>query len=400
MLSPEQLLARLRIRWNRQRQDWLCGGGQWPIGYSTQPPVQSQAAAHWAQFDAWLGAWRRLDGVGEVETATRLWPQLGAQQLPVRWRLDSPRKVAAALGETHRWDCARERFARLLPQAPVMAGEVDPHPFALTLSRQFDLLADLPEADFQRLTGVLDWLLRHPHSGLFLRQLPIAGIDSKWLEPYRGVLARWLAALNGADPAADFYALTGLRRAPDRLRLRLLDPGLRARVGGLDDVTVPIEQIAALRLPIRRVVMVENLATGLAFDDLPGTALIMARGYAVEIVDAIDWLRGIPVDYWGDIDSHGFAILARLRSHLPQVRSLLMDEATLRQHQSLCVPEPTPASATRLDRLTEDEHALYDALRAGHYGLRARLEQERIAWDWAWPRIRAATFQQPRVAPR
>ena len=41
------------------------------------------------------------------------------------------------------------------------------------------------------------------------------------------------------------------------------------------------------------------------------------------------WLRRCAVHYWGDIDTHGFAMLARARRALPQTESLLMDRDTL-----------------------------------------------------------------------
>lgn len=273
----------------------------------------------------------------------------------------------------------------LLAHWPQAAG------LAARLRRQFDLLADAPEPEFQRLLAVVDWLHAHRDSGLFLRQLPIAGIDSKWIELRRGVVADWLAGLRGIAEPRGFDSLSGLRRAPDRVRLRLLDPDLRARLGGLEDLQAPIAQIAALRLPVRRVLIVENRETGLACADLPGTLLLMARGYAVDYVRAIDWLRDLPLYYWGDIDTHGLAILHRLRRHAPRTVALLMDEATLRATPAdLWGHERRQHRAQRLEVLTVAEQALYTGLRSGRFGPAPRLEQERIAWDYAWPRLRAA----------
>ena len=114
--------------------------------------------------------------------------------LPQRWVFGSPQDVAAELGEAGRWQLARVRFdvlvARFEPEArpPINdpGGETsagEPASWPQTLSRSFDLLADLSEQDFTLLAKALDWLLRHPDSGLYLRQVPIAGIDSKWIEP-------------------------------------------------------------------------------------------------------------------------------------------------------------------------------------------------------------------------
>ena len=47
--------------------------------------------------------------------------------------------------------------------------------------------------------------------------------------------------------------------------------------------------------------------------------------------------------YWGDLDSHGFAILDRLRLHAPHAVSVLMNVETLDAWGEFTVPEPTPA---------------------------------------------------------
>ncbi|MBB5866490.1 DUF3322 and DUF2220 domain-containing protein [Xanthomonas sp. 3058] len=384
MLLPAAALQALRGQWQRARGQWLIGqGGPQPIGLRV--PTQAQAIARFDAFGHWLQSWNRSGLPGRVEYRDVAWPQLGSQRLPHAWVLDDAAQVAAALGEAARWERASQRCAALQarwPQAVALAAR---------LRRQFDLLADWPEADFSRLVAVVDWLHRHRDSGLFLRQLPIAGIDSKWIDPHRKVIADWLASLRGIAEPRSFASLSGLRSAPDRLRLRLLDPALRQQLGGLEDITAPIAQIAALRLPARRVLIVENRETGLACEALPGTVVLMARGYAIEYVRSIDWLRALPLYYWGDIDTHGLAILHRLRTHAPHTIALLMDQATLHATpRALWGHERKQHRAQRLEALSDDEQRLYADLRDGRFGPSPRLEQERIAWDYAWPRIQAA----------
>lgn len=214
------------------------------------------------------------------------------------------------------------------------------------------------------------------------------GVDGKWLERHRRLLAEWLGLLRGAGPGQrDLYQLAGLRPLPGRLRLRVLDPALRRHLGGIGNLEAPIEEVAALALPVQQAFIVENLQTGLAFTDLPATVVFMGQGYAVDVFAAIPWLAAIPVHYWGDIDTHGLAILDRLRHDLPHTRSLLMDETTLREHESLWRHEARPAQAADLPRLDPAEAALYRDLRQGQFGPGVRLEQERIPWLFAWQRI-------------
>jgi hypothetical protein len=51
--------------------------------------------------------------------------------------------------------------------------------------------------------------------------------------------------------------------------------------------------------------------------------------YAIDRLGSLPWLREKPLYYWGDIDTHGFAILSRLRRHWEHARSLLMDRVRI-----------------------------------------------------------------------
>ncbi len=204
------------------------------------------------------------------------------------------------------------------------------------LPRLFDMLADYAELDFQRLQDLLAWLLAHPASGLYPRQLPLAGMDSKWLEPRIGLVALMLAAIrNTAAETASPHAQCGLKRPPASVRLRVLGPALRAQIGGLDDISAPLETLAALAWQPRHVLIVENLQTGLALQDLPGTVALMGLGYAVDALAPLQWIKQAACWYWDDIDTHGLVILHQARLQWPQLQSLMMDEATLQRHASL-----------------------------------------------------------------
>src|SRR5699024_11826752 len=103
---------------------------------------------------------------------------------------------------------------------------------------------------------------------------------------------------------------------------------------GLDDITAPISQLSGLPVSPRLVFVFENLETVLAMPAWPTAVAVHGSGYAVDAVARLAWIEGARVIYWGDLDSHGFAILNRLRAHLPDVESALMDEATLLDRKS------------------------------------------------------------------
>ena len=139
--------------------------------------------------------------------------------------------------------------------------------------------------------------------------------------------------------------------------------------------------LAALDARPRRVLVVENEVSYLSLPLPDGEVVVFGSGYTVAALGRIPWLAECPIDYWGDLDTHGFAILDRLRAWHQHVRSVLMDRATLLAHRDRWVTEPSPTRAS-LPRLTADENDLYRDLVEDTFGPAVRLRQERI--DWAW----------------
>jgi hypothetical protein len=144
-------------------------------------------------------------------------------------------------------------------------------------------------------------------------------------------------------------------------------------------MSVRLDEFAAAPPGITRVYVVENEITYLAFPLLEGAMVIFGAGYAVSVLEPLGWLAGLDLVYWGDIDTHGFAILDRLRQRFPHARSMLMDRATLLAHRDQWVTEPS-RSTSSLDFLDAEEAQLYHHLAADALGPSVRLEQERVSF--------------------
>ena len=302
--------------------------------------------------------------------------------MPEKLILKGAEEAALWIGEGARWERAAHRYRGLTTRWPAISR---------VLPRYFEVLADGSDTDHEKLSQMLTWLSEHPESNLYPRQLPIAGVDSKWLERNKGVVGDLLAAIQGDEERnLNFYRRCGLKTPPLLIRMRVLDPQLRRQVGGVSDLTAPIEDLAALDLAAAHVFIVENLQTGLAFSDLPGSVVFMRLGYHVDVLARLPWLSRAKCIYWGDIDTHGFAILARARTHLAQVESVLMDEATLLRYERLWGEESEQHAAREIEFLTECEQFVYSGLKQQRWGQNVRLEQERIAWDVAWECMRSS----------
>lgn len=300
--------------------------------------------------------------------AERRWASLGTQQLPERVRLEGAPAVAAFARKGQHWARIERRAAALLSAFGTGERFVD------CVRRNAKAVSELADEDFARLLWVLQWLERNPDSGLYIRQLPVRGVDTKWVSKNHQLVERLFGAISGRESL-------GLAKPPVLVRVRFLDPALRP--GGLVDVSAPVAELAAMSLSPQTVFVFENLESVVAMPQIPGAVVVHGSGYAVDRLGRIPWVRDGRVVYWGDLDSHGFGILNRMRATCGEVSTVLMDLTTLTGFEDLCVAEPTPNTGS-LSHLLPDELAVVEELRRRG---NVRLEQERISWGHALPQL-------------
>jgi hypothetical protein len=236
---------------------------------------------------------------------------------------------------------------------------------------------------WQQLLAVCAYFVQHPRPDCYIRQLDIVGVDTKFIENHKGLLSELLnnilpetvynAEVTGLSNNG-FERRYGLRYDPPTCRFRILDK--RLALHGLTDLTLTVSEFKALDLAVKTVFITENKINGLAFPDFPDAIVIFGLGYSVDLLAEISCLQSAQLYYWGDLDSHGFAMLSRLRCYFPQLNSLLMDEQTLNAFQDLWGVEPK-SSAAIPENLTTDEQQLFQRLKTQSI----RLEQERIGFN-------------------
>lgn len=385
---PADLRAQVLRRWERGEllRDLVdVEALDWPLRLSLRAPRAADLAERFEAVRDWVAELRDAEG---LHIEWREWQHRvqGNQACPAAVRIDSREDALALIGKS----AEARRFAQL---------------WALTAQQQPALLPSLArrplqvlehEEPWERLLAVVAWVQARPRPGVYVRQVDAPGVDSKFIERHRGVLAELLdlaLPAEAIDPqavgAAQFNRRYGFLDKPARFRLRLLDACLPQLPGcaGLTDLTLDAASFASLALPVERVYITENEINFLAFPPVSKAVVVFGAGYGWEALAAADWLRRQPLYYWGDIDTHGFAILDQLREHHPQARSLLMDPDTLMAHRLHWGEEPAPTRQA-LHRLSEAEAEVYDALRFDRFRTRLRLEQERIGYGWVCERVR------------
>ncbi|WP_243833389.1 Wadjet anti-phage system protein JetD domain-containing protein [Frigoribacterium sp. PhB116] len=368
MLGPADLRAAAAAKYAREARTWAADPTSSPrLDVPLHPPTQATALRVGPDAPAWARSWRDPGFAAEVLWETRNWASVGTQQVPVRCVIEGTEAIAAAAGTTGEWLLLRHRSDVLRER---WGGRGVDEALASAIRTETPRLLDLGPLDFDLLLGVLDWVAANPTSGLYLRQLPIHGIHTKWIESHRRLVFAFVGAVTGESTL-------GLASSPSLIRLRVLDA--RLRPAGIGDLAVPAATLTAWAPAPTTVFVFENLETVLAMPDLPGAVVVHGSGYAVDRLAAVPWIQSSRIVYWGDLDSHGFAILDTIRRGCDDVRSVLMDEATLDAHADLIGHEASPHRGV-LARLTPGESTALHRLRDGGD---LRLEQERIDWRFA-----------------
>lgn len=392
-------------------------------------PTQKKAAADPLAIRRAADAWRafgRLPGV-ELQEDARRWAGMGGDVLlpgTILWRTPedffrtlaakpSAAKTADLPASPERWAAGVARLGALidalgLPPQPALAA-------ARVLVREgaaFPSSSGMTDGDFAKLLLVLDWCRAHRPAGIYLRSIPLEGIDTKWIERHAAIVcplddltrpqAHPVEPADPAEPAgeahpdADAPKRSAFERWQRRAGFRVLElpplvlcrntrawlPAGAADADGADAlarraIQLPLAVLQAAEPASPVVLIVENVQTGLAVDVPDDVPVFMGLGNAAAAtVRALPWMGRKAVVYAGDLDVHGLEILARLRAAHGNVRSVFASVEAFRRFEALAVDGATVAALGDLPR-TDEEAELARFLFARGAKL-SRIEQERM----------------------
>ncbi len=385
-LTPRDVTDALSARWRRGAflADLMAVRPATPLGVPLRGPGAREVADRFADVQNWVQTWERASTAKEygyrLEYAAVGGRLVGNNRVPVRAWVDDQDHLWRLLGVAHHVASLQRLLAETVGSYPQLENWIRDHPAHALASADH----------WSQALAVVAWIVQNGGPTVHVRQIDVPGVDTKFVEAHRQLLADLLDAVLPAEridlavPRTRFASRYGLAAKPAYVRLRRLDgrplypgwPGARNGRGPAE-LTLRTPDLADNPAPAGRVVIVENELTYLALPELPDTIAVLGSGYGLTRLGPVEWLGEREIHYWGDLDTHGFVILDQLRSVLPHARSLLMDRATLEQHRDHWGSEPTPENTT-LTRLTEPEQALYRDLVEDRYAPSVRLEQERI----------------------
>lgn len=384
---PADLRAQLQKLWDRGEilSGLLTDKALFPLRLLIKHPTSAEIADQFTAVRSWIATLRALPHC-RVEMRAFKHRLFGTNAIPSAIWIDTLEDALSLIGKQREVD----RFTALA----AMTGEQQPELLSWMAKKPLRAL-ELAD-DWHRLLAIVAWLRKHPRPGVYLRQVDIPGIHSKFIERHRGVLSEWLDIILPTE-AIDFRASGvnqfarryGFLEKPLCIRFRMLDQGHALLPQIYErDVSLDANSFARLNPRVLRVFITENEINFLAFPDVKNSLILFGAGYGFEMLRQAAWLQHCRIHYWGDIDTHGFAMLDQLRSQFTHVESFLMDRATLLAFEMHWGTETKP-TLRNLSRLTPEERVLYDDLRDNRLGKHVRLEQERIGFDWVTTALNA-----------
>ena len=379
--TPTDLQAQVHKLWDRGLLLASVAGGEsvFPRRLALKGPDSRALGERFSEVRDWIAGLVANEGLYRIEWRSVNHRVLGANRIPSAIWIDTLEQALGLIGK-HR---AAERFAAMVERTRETRAELIPWLTKRPL-RALALAEEWPQ-----LLAIVDWLSKHPRPEVYLRQVDLPGVHTKLIEGHRTVLAELFdlvlpeEAIDATHTGAfGFCRRYGFLDKPARVRFRMLDPTVRLLPMASDqDITLTQAAFSSLAPPVTTVFITENEINFLAFPNVRDSMVIFGAGYGFANLATVHWLQEKNILYWGDIDTHGFAILNQLRGFFPHTVSFLMDRETLLAHRQFWGSEPQPQTGDLL-RLTTEEQALYDQLRQHTWGVSVRLEQEKIGFRY------------------
>jgi hypothetical protein len=226
--SPDGVRAAVQRLWDQGRilAARLNDEALFPLEIALRVPGVAAMSEQFGAVPDWasqlLAGSKAVRGAGyDVITRDITHRQLGRQQVPAAARFADVEDALRAIG--------RLADARRFDQLAAAALAAYPELRAWIASRPLTLLEQSDGWD--RILAILQWFCAHPRPGLYLRQLDIPGVDTKFIESRKALLAELLDVVlpatrvqPGAIGARQFEQRYGLLGKPPMVRFRLLDP--------------------------------------------------------------------------------------------------------------------------------------------------------------------------------
>ncbi len=359
--------------------------GEFPISVSIKGPKVNDLSANLGAIKLWCDGWRKQNKINlnniEFKQIGKT-SGVGSQSIPYKVTFNSFEELAKNMADYKNVLSFAKKLQKVLEDKPTLEGY---------FIRSFLDLYLKPEI-LDKALLVVTYIKENPFCNLYLRQVCISSLDTKFIENNYALISDLSDILLDDtyrhNEESDLTGLElfkyryGFKRDSDRVLFRSLDRNLKI----LNDfdlsegVELPLPLFNILNPSCKNVFVLENKISYITFPKVKDSIAIFGGGYAVSKLKNTSWLLDKNIYYFGDLDTDGFAILNSFRkSSNFKIVSILMDEDILLKNKMYSVHDIKP-NKSELDSLTVKEQKVYKGLQDNTYGFN-RLEQEFIKYD-------------------
>jgi len=378
MITPDEIKKQASKWWKSFLQSYISGEPFFPkridrIGKVRSADVTSQFETIQLQIEQLYSQSKSSTGSGYiVKTDRQNFRRTGTHELPEFIEFETQDDYISFIGKKKDWQTFSKNY-KLVTETISSLKE---------WSFNNCLWLCNSGINWNDIMKVCQYFKQNPVPNLYIRELPV-NVHTKFVERNQPLLKELLDFLISESinkTEKQFEKRFNLKYSESQVRFKILDKEISQNsFSGIDDLAIPVSQFETLKLPIKKVLVVENkttLYTTFTLPKMDKAIAIFGQGNAVLNIKKASWLDEKEILYWGDIDVQGFEILSRLREHFTHVKSILMDKVTFETFFENDNGTPTNIS-TKLN-LTDREQELYDILKTNNW----RLEQEKVPFGY------------------
>lgn len=167
----------------------LTGDKAFPLRIGLKPPQGNSAVQNLEHFRHFVAAWQRFSQPELVEWESRTYRKISRQDVPVALVIQDIRQLlnylgAEAVARSQRWE---------QNMSPLLALDSSLYP---ALVKHLNIIEAMTPDEVQLLASLLPQLEQGMGQGLYLRALPLVGVDTKFLESYQTLVSDLLDVLH------------------------------------------------------------------------------------------------------------------------------------------------------------------------------------------------------------
>ncbi len=266
----------LKREWNNDTglKARLLNQKPFPIRIGLKPPAGRSAIADMAHFQTFIGEWRSYSPQKYIQWESRRYRALSEQVMPKFFILENIKELiefvgSRALSRSKKWT---------KNMAPLLSIREELYP---ALVKHLKTIESMRLSDVELLSCLVIQLSSQMGVGLYLRALPLTGVDTKFLENYQALISDILDVLHDGKVTASgglIKWLGCLENPRGWLTVRPLCESVKANIGGFSVMQLHNDVLRERALPANNILVVENMQSGLGLPLLKDTIAVFGGG--------------------------------------------------------------------------------------------------------------------------